>query len=194
MDSANVIIGSGRLYVAPVGTALPVLNGSVYPVSWSGWTGVGYTDDGIEFNYTPTFKDITVDEEMAPVKKPLVAEKASFVAKLAEVTLANLNRAIAGSTLSSNSNNTHDVITLKAGSEVTNNEVMIGFEGPAPGDEGLTRVIICYKAKSVGSVQLKAQRTDKQMIGVEFECLADSSKPEGERLYEIVDIQTDQAS
>lgn len=185
----NVIQGSGKMYIAPIGTALPTLSTSTtLPLVWpAGWKAVGYTDDGVTIAYTPTFKDVVVDEEMAPIDKILTAEKAVISAKLAEATLVNLKNAISGSTLATAKGSPEDTTTLKVGSSAANNKVMVGFEGPAPSTQQ-TRVVIAYKAKAIGAISLHYQRTDKLTILGEFEVLADPTKPAGERLFEIVDL------
>ena len=188
-DATQVVAGHGTLYVAPLGTTLPTLDSTPgeYPVVWpAGWVQVGYTDDGIDMVYTPTVKDITVDEEMSPVAKLLTEEKMSIEAKLAEATLANLNRAISASTYTDDSAGAGKAQVFKAGSGVIN-YVMVGVQGPAPGTN-LARVIIVYKAVATAAVQMKMQRKDKVVIPVKFEGVADSTKPAGQRLFEIVDI------
>jgi hypothetical protein len=90
-----------RLLVAPIGTAIPTLDGTVDPVVFvAAWKEVGYTDQGVQISYQAGIKDITVDEEMAPVKKILDTEKASISTVLAEATLTNLDNAIAAAILS----------------------------------------------------------------------------------------------
>jgi hypothetical protein len=86
--AANVLVGPARGLIAPIGTTLPTLDGTTNPVTWdAAFKEFGYTEDGLTLVYNPTIKDIMVDEEMAPVKKILDAEKCSVQMKLAEATL-----------------------------------------------------------------------------------------------------------
>ena len=94
---ANITVGASNLYIAPAGTALPTLTGAA--ADFAAFTEIGFTQDGIEYDYTPTWKDIMVDELMGPAKKILTAHKLVVTTKLAESTLQNLNAAIPGSTL-----------------------------------------------------------------------------------------------
>ena len=186
-DTANVIAGSATLYLAPSGTALPVLTG--LPVTWpAAWVSPGYTDAGIDFVYTPTFKDIMVDEEMGPVQKILVSEKLEINLVMAESTLNNLLKAIAGSSLVEGAS----VSTLYLGSASSTQEWVLGVQGPAPGAEAtagtLGRVIICYRVKASAAVTAKMQRKDKVVFNVKFEALVDSTKSAGQRLCEIIDF------
>lgn len=181
-DTANVIAGSGTLYLAAAGTSLPVLTS--LPITWpAGFVASGYTDDGIDFAYTPTFKDILVDEELGPVQTILTAEKLEISLKMAETTLLNLQKAIAGSSMTL----TSTLSTLYLGSPNTTQEWILGFQGPAPGT-GATRAIIVYRVKAKAAVQFKYQRKDKIVYAVKFEALVDSTKAAGQRLAEIIDF------
>jgi hypothetical protein len=182
VDATNVIAGSGTLYIAPSGTAIPTLTS--LPITWTGFSSPGYTDDGVEFVYTPTFKDINVDEEMSPVQKLLTAEKLEINVKLAETTLVNLQRAIAGSTLVEGGG----ISTLYVGSSATPQEWVLGFQGPAPLANGnKTRVLVVWRVMPTAAVTFKYQRKDKVIYNVKFEGLADSTQSAGQRLFKAID-------
>jgi hypothetical protein len=187
-DATNVIAGPGLLYVAPLGSTLPTLDvaSGEYPVVWpAAWKNVGYTDAGIDMVYTPSVKDLNVDEEIAAVGKILTGEKAVLSAALAEATLENLNRAISASLFVDDSVANFTKI-LKVGSGVLN-YVMVGVQGPAPGTN-LTRVIIFFKAIAQSAVSMKIQRKDKVLIPVSFDGLADSARTAGDRLFRFYDL------
>src|SRR3954469_18629249 len=93
---ANITVGPSNLYIASATAALPTLSGVI--ADFSPFTEVGFTQDGIEWDYTPTWKDIMVDELMGPAKKILVSHKLVVSAKLAESTLENLASTIPGAT------------------------------------------------------------------------------------------------
>lgn len=184
-DVANVIAGSGQLFLAPSGTALPALTS--LPVTWTNFTSPGYTDDGVEFVYTPTFKDITVDEEMAPVQKLLTAEKLEINVKLAETTLQNLVKAIAGASLVEGAG----ISTLYLGSASSPSQWVLGFQGPAPLANGnATRIIVVYRVIGTAAVTAKYQRKDKVIYNVKFEALADSTQSAGQRLCKMIDYNS----
>lgn len=186
--AANVLVGPARLLVAPIGSTLPTLDGTTNPVTWdAAFKEVGYTDDGVTLVYNPTIKDIMVDEEMAPVKKILEAEKCSVQVKLAEATLQNLARCISASTYAASAaDSTHaQLASIKAGSgSIT--EVIIAFEGL--NQAGLQRIFIGYRAIPQGNVSAQMRRSDKVVYTAEFGLVADSTKSAGQRLFEIVDI------
>lgn len=192
-DSSNIVVGSAVFYLATYGTQLPDLTNLIpggnegTQVDWSDFDQIGYTDDGIDLSYNPTFKDIKVDEEMAAVDSILDGEKATVTIKMAEATLANLNRAIAGSVYATDAEG--ESVTVGSATKAQIQKFVIGFEGPAP-NTNLTRVFIGYKARPTGNVGMKMQRADKVIIPVEFELLADSTQSAGNRLFKYRDFSS----
>jgi hypothetical protein len=183
-DRDEVIVGSAKMLVADIGTALPVVTGNT--LTWTDWDEVGFTDDGIQLNYNPTVKEIEVDEVIPAVKRFLNGEKCSVLAKLAQATLANLNRAISGSTLTptaaGGSNSAIDTLEFGSGGLI---EKMVGFEGLSPA--GGFRMFIGYIATAQANVQLAFKRAEKLVIPVEFSLVADTTKDPGKQLGKIVD-------
>ncbi len=193
MDSANVIVGYGFLYTAPAGQALPVLTSQPTSSSWTaaGFTEAGYTDDGVTITYTPTFKNIDVDESMSPVQIVLIGEKLEISVKLAEATLLNLVASIAGATLVEAAG----VSTLSLGNPnnaSTIGEIVLAFQGPAPtslpGVNTLGRVMVVFRAKATAAVSYHAQRKDKVIYNVKWEAMAKSSLAAGQQLAQIIDF------
>lgn len=193
-DSANVIVGAGVMYTAPAGTALPAaITGPTAPTptNWTtaGFTASGYTDDGVSITYTPTFKDITVDEEMAPVDKRLIGEKVEITVKLAEATLLNLLTAIPGGTLTDGP--TVSTLTIGSPTNPDQGEFVLAFQGPAPGLEAGAgqngRVFAIYRVKQIAAVTHHAQRKDKVVYSCKFEAMAKSANAAGNRLMEVID-------
>lgn len=180
---ANVIAGSALLYLAPKGTALPSL--LTHPINWAGasFDTIGYTSTGVQLIYTPTFKDITVDEEMSPVNQILSAEKAEVKVDLAEATIQNLQKVITGSTLTP-AGGGRQILTFGSPTQAQVTEWVLGFEGPSP--EGSdTAVGILYRVKNTAAVTIHYQRADKVVYSVTWTALADSTKPSGQRLGQI---------
>ncbi len=181
-DATQIVAGPGLLYVAPLGTTLPITDAhGEYPITWpTGWVAVGYTDAGIDSTYTPTIKEIMVDEETSPVDDVLSAEKFIVQAKLAEVTLQNYNYAISASTFTSTPAESDTKVSVGSNPLTY---VMVGIEGPAPGTNK-QRLILVQKAIAKGAVAIKMQRKDKVVFAVEF----DARKISGQPLYTIDDF------
>jgi hypothetical protein len=173
-DVSQIIAGPGLIYVAPVGTAQPSL--ASQPVTFPNpWFAVGYTDAGIDLVYTPTIKEIYVDEEAAVVLDILEKEKFVVQAHLAESDLENLSLGISACT--------YAYPTISVGSlPVT--YVAVGVTGPAP--NGNTRVVLMQKAITTVAVSMKITRKDKQVIPVSW----DARKLSGQNLLTITDVGT----
>jgi hypothetical protein len=192
-DVSKIMVGSVAVYVAPAGTTAPNVDGS-YPIVWpAGWEKIGYTDSGVDLSYSPSVKEIKVDEELAPVMFVLEGEKAEIALTVAEATLDKLNQAISASSLATNAATLTKgkFLDFNVGSGVLN-EVMVGFEGYAPPDTPgaalLPAVGIGWRAMAQGNVKLNFKRADKQMFQTTFGLLADSTKAVGKRLMQIIHI------
>jgi hypothetical protein len=176
---SNVAVGSARLLIAPIGSPVPTLDGSVYPVVFdAAWKEVGYTEAGTAFAYNPTFKDIMVDEELATILKMLDGEKCNITANLAESTMENLNKAISASLLVTDDPDVK-VVHFGSGDPV---EVMVALEGLAGINNNKQRIIIGYRAISTANVQMAFKRAGMTVLPVDFSLMPDSTKDKGKRL------------
>jgi len=90
MESYELLTGVGRIYVASVGTAFPVLTA----VPSGSWRDMGETSGGVTVNYGQTLKEIEVDQETGPVKAVRTKEDLEIETKLAIGTLENLADAL----------------------------------------------------------------------------------------------------
>jgi len=175
---ANITVGASNLYIAPAGTALPTLTGAA--ADFAAFTEIGFTQDGIEYDYTPTWKDIMVDELMGPAKKILTAHKLVVSTKLAESTLANLAAAIPGATLTGS--------TLTIGSVTAAPEFILGWRGP--GVNNGTRSALLTRVVSIGAVKAHYQRKDMVIYQTQFEALSDPTQPAAADLATVQDFAT----
>jgi hypothetical protein len=164
-DVANITTGPSTLYVAAVSVGVPSLTGKAG--DFNNFSEIGFTQDGIEWDYTPTWKDLMVDELMSPAKKKIVAHKLVVSAKLAETTLQNLAYACAGATLVGT-----DTITI--GSVDDAPEFRLGWIGPAP--QNKLREAVVYKVQSIAAVKAHIQRKDMTIYQVQFEALSDPTQ------------------
>jgi len=176
---ANITTGPSNLFIAAAGTPLPTLTGNA--ADFSAFTPSGFTQDGVEWDYTPTWHDIMVDELMGPAKKKLVSHKLIVSAKLAETTLANLNKVIAASTLVS-------ATQLTIGSVQDAPEFILGWMGPAP--NGGTRQALVDRVVSIAATKAHYQRKDMAVYQVQFEALADATQSSSADLATYKDFTT----
>lgn len=99
-----VDLGAGILFVAALGTTAPTgihggpdatqvpgTNGTQFG---TGWTTVGYTVDGSEFDYTPTVSGIAVAESLTDLKQSITKVVYSLTFDMAEKNAQNLQLAL----------------------------------------------------------------------------------------------------
>lgn len=184
-DIANVLVGTGKLFLAPEGEALPDITGDTI-VFGGAWLEMGFTEEGVEIEYTPEFFDAVVDQELSPVKKILTAEAVIVRTRLAEADLDRLSKAIAGAAFSTiaqaSGQSGQDVIKIGGGAAVVK---ALAFEGKSP--EGGFRIIFVHRAVSAEAVVQAYKKGEKTIFAVAFTALADVAKPAGEKLVTIND-------
>jgi hypothetical protein len=89
----NVLLGAGRLYVAPLGTAEPTSCSAALP---SAWIAVGYTDDGTTVDIDLTSEAIEVAEELDPIRFSNTKRTTKLSFASAESTKKRLALALGG--------------------------------------------------------------------------------------------------
>jgi hypothetical protein len=99
--AANIALGPGRLYIAPLGSVEPVDLTTAWASVDAGWVLLGYTDAGSEFDYSLSTDPVNVAEELDPLQVTTTGRAASVKFALAELTATNLKRASNGGTIGS---------------------------------------------------------------------------------------------
>lgn len=165
-NPANIALGPGKLYIAPLGTAGPLNLDDVWPTAW---TLLGYTNDGSTQNYAPAYEDVEVAEELEPLNSVQTGRSLSVQFTLAEPTSKNLQAAFNGGTITF----TAAAVGPPAVRAFTKFEppplgvethVMIGFEA----EDTLER-IFWRDTKQVGNVETARRKgADKGGIPCEF--------------------------
>lgn len=184
-DVANILIGTGKLFLAPEGEPLPDITGDT--ITFAGnWLEMGFTEEGVEIEYTPEFFDAVVDQELTAVKKVLTAEAVVLRTRLAEADLDRLSKAIAGAAFSTIAQaagqSAQDVVKIGGGTAAVK---ALAFEGKSP--EGGFRIIFVHRAVSAEAVVQAYKKGEKTIFAVAFAALADTNKPAGEKLLTIND-------
>jgi len=154
----------GTLYAIEPGGDAPGMSLS------SPYTDVGYTEDGVTINYTVDVTNINVEEETLPIAARIASggEGVEVVCNMAEGSLFNIDKAIAGSVLSGN------ILTIGAG---VLKEMSIKLKGITPG--GFIRTYEFPKVVAVGAVGMSFRRAGKTIVPVTFRALKPSNGPAG---------------
>lgn len=148
----------GTAYTIEPGGTAPALSLS------SPYTEVGYTEDGVTLTYTPTMSDIDVEEETFSIDRALTKEVLEVTCNMAESSLYNIDKAMAGSILSGS------IIRLGDGVNKTMN---LKIEGLNPA--GYKRAIQIPKATATGNVAIPYKKGTKTIVPVTFQALKGDS-------------------
>ena len=194
----DVLIGTGVLYVANVGTAFPEED-STTATEWadvsSSWSDVGYSEDGWTLEYDKSFEDIMVAEEIDPIKSVKTAQEIRITGTLAQASLSNLQTAFGGGTLTeddtTNYSSGYDTLVPPATTGYGEKSLLLITEGPS----GNIRHFQIPRAVNVGAFSMAHQKApQKVLIAVEFKILVPSSTAQSvgttdgkENLFRIVE-------
>jgi len=121
---------------------------------------IGYTEDGVTVTYTADEASIEVEEETFEIDSVITKETAEITCNMAESSLFNIDKAMAGSVLSGN------VITLGGG---VNKKLNLTLEVVTP--SGFKRTYYIPKAVATGAVGTPYKKGEKALFPVTFKAL-----------------------
>ena len=101
-NPTQVKTGPGLLLWAEIGTALPVFvaTASKFSNGWPGWLPFGYTDEGLTLTFGRESEDVTVAEELYPIRKVGTSATVAAAFSAAGVNEGVFSVAMAGGTWS----------------------------------------------------------------------------------------------
>ena len=132
----------------------------------SNFTEVGYTEDGVIVTYTADESDVEVEEETFPIDRVITKETVEVTCNMAESSLFNIDKAMAGSLWSGS------ILKLGAG---TNKKMTLQLHGLNPA--GFTRAIQIPSCTSTGAVGMPYKKGEKTVIPVTFQALKTTGHP-----------------
>ena len=130
------------------------------------FTEVGYTEDGVNVEYNADESDVEVEEETFPIDRVITKETAKVTCNMAESSLFNIDKAMAGSLLSGS------ILKLGGG---TNKKITLQVRGTSP--EGFIRAILMPSCTATGSVGMSYKKGTKTVVPVTFEALKTTGHP-----------------
>jgi hypothetical protein len=194
-SNANIIVGAAALFTYEdgelgVGDSPAFKTGESYRETLDaaeGFRNVGYTTNGIELDFQPTFGEVMVDQVLDVAKLFKQGMKVNLKTTFVESTLENLLFSLAGKggeegdlkTISGN-----PTLNLSAG-DIGECPVERGLVavGPGTGDcaEGsnLERIYTAYRALSIENVTVSAKRDAATEFAVSFRLLPNDSASYG---------------
>lgn len=157
-NAGALSLGPGRVYDAPLGTALPTDLASVLDPAFA---FIGYTEEGSEFAYEISSDPVEVAESLDPVFYRTTGRNGTVTLAMAENTVKNLTRAFNGGTLTRTPSNAIKYTPPEPGTEVRR---ILVFQS----EDGQERWVFpqVYQGGSVSLARRKG--ADKVTIPVEF--------------------------
>jgi len=172
VNPANVLLDVGYLWCAPVGTAEPTGNVSTGASPLTGYRGVGYTDNGSKFTFTPSFQPIYVEEELFPIRWSPDKAEASLEFAMDEMTRSNL-----ALSLNIGANAVNDASALEPATLGSELRVMLIWDSTVTGQRWLFRQCL-----QVGPIAIDRKKApNKSMMPVKFQL----EKPAGAQPFKV---------
>ena len=192
-SSNNIIVGAAALFTYNNGALANAIGLGPLPAFEAGisykdtlsddtdFTNVGYTSNGIELTFQPSFGEVQVDQVLDVARLFKDGMQVSLATSFAEATLENLLVAVAA-----NTNDLDDLATSTGiGSGSQSFDINSGELGDVPLERGIVavgpgtgdpsvdkeRIYIGYRALSIENVVASAKRDAASMFDVTFRML-----------------------
>ena len=171
MAAYDILIGTGKLYVADTGTTFPTLDED--PATTSGWRYVGPTADGIKVDFDETINEFSSDQDIGTVEAIRSEEKAMITANLFEATLENLADVMSQSvtSIAAGSGTTgYKQIGMSRGATVTKKAILFRANSPYGPYAGQYELPYGYISGKVG---MEYKKDGMVVVACEFHALVD---------------------
>jgi hypothetical protein len=151
----------------------------------SDWNNVGYTSNGLELEFQPSFGEVKVDQVLDVARLFKDGMQVSMKTSFAEATLENLLVAVAADEGDLNAG----VFDIKSGDlgDVPLERGLVAV-GPGTGDPSIDkeRVYIGYRALSIQNVVVSAKRDAATMFDVTFRMLPTDNGSYGKIIDRVI--------
>lgn len=162
-NKQSVALGPGQLFIAVLGSTEPTDLSTAWDAAWK---PLGYTNDGSQQSYAPSYDDVEVAEELDPVDSVPTGRKITVSFDLAENTALNYKRAMNGGTITVSGVAPDQIFKFEPPALGTETQVMIGFESEDHAERWVWR-----QCKQTGSSETSRKKgADKALIPMEFTC------------------------
>jgi hypothetical protein len=167
IENADIRTGPGKIYFAPLGTALPAntVAASKFTDAWpTGWLPVGPTDSGFETSHAVSTDPVEVEELYTPVRLETTGRTDSVSFTMVADTLQTLMLALNGGNVTTTGSGATTLNKYSPPALGNERRVMIGWEH----DSNTIREIF-YQCFQTGSVTRQRRKgANKTVYAVEF--------------------------
>lgn len=170
----NVFTGFADMYYGNAGLALPDENAVARGGAWpAGWSSVGLTEDGMEFEVSKDTEDIQVEEILTPVRVAFTGVGVIARFSAAEDTVEMMQLAFGFGTIATTAAASGQIGKKRLTLNETLKEYSFGFEGDVPG--GHWRRALLPNCISVGTVGTSYRKNGKRLYPVEIRAICEPS-------------------
>jgi hypothetical protein len=181
----EILVGVGRLYIAPAGEAKPALGAT----PGGNWVDLGETEGGVKVNKTQNIETFSSDQRTGKIKAKRTEEGLTIETNLHEITLENLANVIGGTvtdTAPGAATIGYRSLPLYTGAEVE--EYALLFRGDSaygdfPGQYYVPRGFMD------DDVETEYTKDGKTLIPVKFEALEDLDAVDAEDRFGVFEHQ-----
>ena len=154
--TTNVIVGAASIWTAPINTVPPLTSLAAGTPWLAPWVSVGATDAGLTMGVELKTVPIMIEEQPSPVDMVVDTEDVTFAFTLSEDTLASMQLAYGGGTLTVTAPSSILPGTSSLALSPILGQVAIGFE--ALNTFGLARRIVIPAAVTTAKVDTAYRR------------------------------------
>lgn len=159
-----VVAGTGQIYVAPVGTALPTtptasLNAAFF--------GLGYTtEDGVTFTGTPTITDFNAWQSQQAVRRERVGQEIQAAFQLEQWNEQSVPLAFGGGSVTNPSGSIYRYVFPEAGAALDERAMVIDVQ------DGTRHIrFVIARGNVTDSVETQFRRTELAVLPITFKAL-----------------------
>lgn len=180
-NALEVLVGTGTLYVAPLGEAFPTTPATAVAGNWA---DIGYSENGWSFAVDRTFEDIEVAEEVDPLRVLKTAQSISMRGVAAQASLEVLQIAFGGGTIADDTPSAgFRTYSPPASASFTERAVFLRVDAP-PGDGTNNRDIQCQRVVATGAVEVPHDKAPAiSVVAIDFRLLI----PAAGNIFDIIE-------
>jgi len=177
-DSNKVKLGPGTLYVAQLGTTEPTSISGAWP---AGWSQIGYTDAGSQFDYSITAEPVEVEEEVDVIENVVTGRSGTLTFSMAETTANNLlialNAGVSADRAANTTGTSTDNTWVEPPALNVIKRVMLGWDALDYNQNGdAFGRIVARKCLQTGSLSIPARKGNNKRL---YSCTFTFEKPTG---------------
>ncbi|MEI8306090.1 MAG: hypothetical protein WCF99_03385 [Chloroflexales bacterium] len=185
---SDIIVTGARVFLAPIGSTLPLPTLAVGAAWPTGWVDVGFTLSPTKLTYKFDMLEIFVEQSFSPVRRRRTKEEVTIETELAEHTAGNLAITMAGTATTTAATST--VVgyeEFEVGGDPNLPLHMVGIEGGYndESDNFFPVRLFLYKATVTDGGTLEYGKDKPAGIPIKLAALPDLTKAVGGQLLKL---------